>query len=85
LLRIDACLDEFEATVDGVRRSKCKDPHELRFAKAWGNFQKITLRSLGYRKRLPVIGGSRVESGTLPPSDEPTDKEDIFEVFGKEK
>jgi len=58
---INACLDEFEATVDSVKNSKTTDKIMFKEARAWGKRQKRLLKLMGYKKHLPVIGGSKVQ------------------------
>lgn len=70
---VAACLDEFEAASESVRLTKGDDVG-LKIAKAWGERQKKHLRILGYRKRMPVIGGKQTKpeaDGGLFDSPEP--------------
>lgn len=57
---IDACLDEYESTIEIVSKNKKGIPEKISMAKSWCEYQKHILRELGYRKRLPVFG--RVET-----------------------
>ena len=68
-LYINVCLDEFEATIDSVKHSKCYDAMVFKLAKSWGEHHKKLLKLLGYRKRLPVVGGKRVKPSVLKMED----------------
>lgn len=73
---IDACLDEYESTIEIVSKNKKSIPEKISMAKSWCEYQKHTLRELGYRKRLPAFGRTEtaIQDGTKDG--------DIFEQIG---